>query len=375
MTLALAALGGVLWMLRPSPVPVDVGRVRRGSMSVTLDAEGRTRVHPRYVVAAPVAGRLASLALDEGDPVRQGETVALLTPQPLDRRGRLQAEAELRAAEARLSETDAQLSQARAAHELAARSLARAENLAAAGQLAQDALDVARTAARTALQSVGAARSRREAARCTAEGARAGLIESGTGATIALCAPADGRVLRLREDSERVVPAGTPILEVGDPTRLEVVMDVLSTDAVAIPPGAAIRLDAGSGRTLEARVRMVEPAAFTKVSPLGVEEQRVNVIGELPGPVLGLGDGFRVDASIVLWSAEAVLKAPAGAVFRSGDRWAVFVVEGGRARRREVGVGHRNADDMEIGSGLSEGATLILYPGQDISDGVRVTIP
>jgi HlyD family secretion protein len=367
-----ALVAAAAWMLRPAPVPVDVSRASRGPMRVTLDEDGQTRVHPRYVVAAPVAGRLAALTLNEGDHVNRGDTVARLTPSPLDPRGREQAEANLRAARAAYSEAEARLGQARGAHDLAKRSLERSENLAAAGQLAADALDRARTEETTALQAVDAAAFRVEATRCQAESARAALIESGTGATISMCAPADGRVLRLYEDSERVVPSGAPILEIGDPAHLEIVVDVLSTDAVGIPARAAIRLDAGSGRVFDGRVRMIEPAAFTKISPLGVEEQRVKVIGEFAGSVPDLGDAFRLDASIELWSSADVLKVSAGAVFRSIDGWAVFVVDGGHARRRAVTTGHRNPDDVEIVSGLAAGETVVIHPGDWLADGARV---
>jgi HlyD family secretion protein len=312
------------------------------------------------------------LTLDEGDEVHRGDAVAHLTPQPLDPRGREQAEANLRAAQAANSEAKAQLERARAAYDLAKRSLARSENLAAAGQLAADALDRARTDEKTTLQAVDAAAFRVEATRCQAESAKAALIESGTGATITLCAPADGRVLRLYEDSERVVPSGAPILEIGDPSHLEIVVDVLSTDAVGIPPRAPMRLDAGSNRVFDARVRLIEPQAFTKVSPLGVEEQRVKVIGDFTGPAPDLGDAFRVDASIELWSSPEVLKVPAGAVFLSDDGWAVFTIDGKRARKRAVTIGHRNPDDVEIFGGLAPGEKVVVHPSDSLVDGARV---
>ena len=375
--LAWYAVGATLvaaaaWMLRPEVASVDAGRASRGPLRVTLDEDGQTRIHPRYVVAAPVAGRLAALTLDEGDAVHRGDTVAFLTPAPLDPREREQAEANLRAARAARSESGAQLERARAAYELAKRSLGRSESLAAAGQLAAEALDRARTEERTALQSMDAATFRVEAARCQEESARSALIESGTGSTVAMCVPADGRVLRLYEDSERVVPAGAPILEIGDPSHLEVVVEVLSTDAVGIPAGAPMRLDAGSHRVFEGRVRMIEPRAFTKISPLGVEEQRVKVLGDFVGPSPDLGDAFRVTASIELWSSPDTLKVPAGAVFRTTDGWAVFGIDGNRARRRTVTIGHRNPDDVEIISGLAAGDEVILHPSDKLTDGARV---
>ena len=370
---ALLGAGAVLVLLFiPDPVPVQTARAVRGPLRVTIDEEGETRIHPRYVVAAPVAGRLAAIRLDEGDAVRSGEPVARLSPQPLDPRGRRQAEANLQAARAGQAEARARLEETRSAHEQARRSLVRSESLAAAGQLSAEDLDRARTAASTLEKALEAGRFRAEAARCQVESARAALLESGGSATIDICAPADGRVLRLFEDSERVVPAGAPLIEIGDAAQIEVVVDLLSTDAVAVLPGTAMLLDGGGGRTYRGRVRLVEPAAFTKVSPLGVEEQRVNVIGDLVESAPALGDRYRVEVQIVLWEGTDILKVPGGAVFRSDGGWALFVVRNGRARRRTVKVGHRNSLEVEILEGLSQGEIVIVYPGDRLRDGARI---
>jgi HlyD family secretion protein len=226
---------------------------------------------------------------------------------------------------------------------------------------------------KTAESDLEAARYHARAAAFDAANARAALLEgAGIGESVPVLAPVDGRVLRVCEECEKVVPAGTPLLELGNPGEMEVVVDVLSTDAVQVQPGAPMLLDTGDGTLLRGRVRTVEPSGFTKVSPLGVEEQRVNVIGDLVDRPAALGDRFRVEAQIVLWEANDVLQVPAGALFREGESWAVFTVEKGRARRRPVRIGHRNPDAVEILDGLKVGETVIAHPSDAIEEGVRV---
>jgi len=372
MGLGLLGAATLIWMFRPSPISVQTVRVVRGDLRVTLDAEGKTRIHPLYVVAAPVAGRLAPLELNEGDSVRLGQTVARISPQPLDPRSRTQAEALLRSARASKAEADARVEEAAATLEQSRRNLERSERLAASGQISSEELERVRTSEQTQAKALEAARFRSEAARCQAESARAALMESGDGASIPLCSPADGRVLRLHEDSERVVPAGAPILDIGNASDLELVVDVLSTDAVNIPAGAPMLVDAGGGRIYRGRVRLVEPAAFTKVSPLGVEEQRVNVIGDLDEPAPELGDRFKVEVSFVLWEGSDVLKIPTGALFRSGEAWVTFRVEDGRARQVRISLGHRNAREAEILKGLEERDAVVNYPPDRLEDGSRI---
>ena len=374
--LGLAAAGGLAWLLRPEQVPVDTAAVARGPLETTLDAEGETRIQPRRVIAAPVAGRLLAVDLREGDAVAAGETVARLAVAPLDPRDRRQAEAAVASARAGREEALARVSEAKAALAQSRLTRERSERLAAAGTLAAEALDQARTAERTQAELLDAAKHRAEAAAGELAGARAALLDGGAPSSrgvVRLTAPVAGRVLRRFEESERVVAAGTPILEIGDPARLEAVVDVLSTDAVSLAPGAAIRLDVGGGKILPTRLRAVEPAGFTKISPLGVEEQRVRVIGDLLEPEPQVGDRFRVLAAIVLWRGEDVLQVPAGAVFRTGEAWSVFVVENGRARRREIHAGHRNPNSVEVLGGLQAGERVILYPSDRVSDGARVT--
>jgi HlyD family secretion protein len=373
----LAAAVLVAAALRSAPVPVDVATVLRGPLTVTLDEEGETRVRDRAVIAAPVAGHLARIALDEGDAATQGQVVARLAPLPLDPRGREQAEANLAASAATAREARARVREARAAVKQAETTLGRTERLAAAGQLPAEELDRARTAQRTQAQGLAAAEFRAQAAASEMAAARAALQPAGTGggsgAVIEVRSPVVGRVLRVYEESERVVQAGTPLLEIGDPQALEIVVDLLSTDAVQVQPGAAMLVGGGGGE-LAARVRKVEPSGFTKVSPLGVEEQRVNVIGDFVDPPGRLGDRYRVEAKIVLWRGAGVLKVAGGALFRSGDGWAVYRVEGGRAKKRPVRIGHRSADETEVLSGLAAGDRVILHPGDRVEEGARVEV-
>lgn len=373
--LLLAALAGIAWLLRPERVPVETAAVSTGPLEVTIEAEGETRVRRRFVIAAPVAGRLLAIDLHEGDAVAAGEIVARLAVAPLDPRDRRQAEAGVAAARAGRQEALARVAEAKTALALARRTRERSERLFAAGTVAAEALDQARTAERSAAELLDAAEHRAEAAAGELSGARAALLE-GDPATasgiVRLAAPVAGRVLRRFEESERVLAAGTPILEIGDPTRLEAVVEVLSTDAVSLAPGAAMRLDVGSGRSLAARLRDIEPAAFTKISPLGVEEQRVRAIGDLLEPAPQVGDRFRLAATIVLWRGEDVLQVPAGAVFRTGEAWSVYVVDEGRARRRAIRVGHRGAAAVEILDGLKAGERVIVYPSDRVTDGGRV---
>jgi HlyD family secretion protein len=231
----------------------------------------------------------------------------------------------------------------------------------------------------SAVADQDAARAREEAARSEQRAAQAALIGlpvagNAPAANVRLASPVSGRVLRVAERSERTVAAGTPVMIIGDPSRFEIVADVLSTEAVKIRPGAPARLEEwGGDKSLRAVVRLVEPYAFTKVSALGVEEQRVNVILDPVDPLGALGDGYRVEARIVVWSAADVLQVPSSALFRSGDRWMVFTVEDGRARRRQVEAGARNPYAVEIVSGLDAGATVIRYPGNELSEGMLVT--
>ncbi len=365
-------------LLAPEPLEVDIAEAVRGPLEVTVDQQGEVRVHDRYVIAAPVAGQLVRVNLHEGDPVNAGESVAALEPAPLDPRTREEAIARRAAARALVKEAQYRVSQAAAALALAKRERERFELLVAERFVSSEAAEKARTAEQTALAELDAARSRESAARYEEKAAEAVLLavpsaEGREKRLVNLESPVAGKVLRVLERSERTVAAGTQIMVIGDPSRYEIVADVLSTDAVKISPGAPARLvEWGGDRALDARVRMVEPYAFTKVSALGIEEKRVNVVLD-PVDALGpLGDGYRVEARIVIWSAPDVLQVPTAAVFRSGAGWAVFVVENGRAHKRSVRVGQRNPFAAQVLEGLAAGARVVKYPGNQVVDGSRV---
>ncbi len=388
-----AVIGVTVVALLPKPLPVETAPAAAGPLTVSIDEEGRTRARDRYTVAAPTAGRLDRIALRDGDPVTRGQALAVLHLAPLDPREREAAEGKLRAAEALRRESVENLARAKADADQAARERERAEQLHQKGYSALQELEQARNAETAALKSAEAARFRVEAAASEVAVAKTALLAGEEGAAderrrVTLRAPVDGRVLRVLEQSERVVAAGTTLLEIGDASRLEVVIEVLSSDAVRVRPGMPVNLAGWGGEgTLPATVRTVEPAAFTKVSALGVEEQRVRVIADLTGTPGQLGDGYRVEARIVTWAADAVLKVPASAMFRraagSGDQaasapgeardWAVFAVSDGRARLRPVAPGHRTAAEVEVLKGLAAGERVVLHPPNELRDGARVS--
>jgi HlyD family secretion protein len=375
----LAAAAALAWLFfAPEPVVVEMAAVTRGPLEVTVDQEGEVRVHDRYVVAAPVAGKLVRVNLHDGDAVKAGDVVAELEPSPLDARARDEAIARVEAARASVREAEKRVEQAAAMLAQERSELTRVERLVAERFVSPEAADKARTAVKTGVAELEAANARVAAARSEEKGAQAALLalpsaDGKPGRVVRLASPATGRVLRVTQQSERTVPAGTQVMVIGDPGRFEIVADVLSSDAVKIKPGATAWLEEwGGDRRLRATVRLVEPYAFTKVSALGIEEKRVNVVMDPVDPLGPLGDGYRVEARIVIWSSPDVLKVPASAVFRSGGGWAVFVVEDGRARQRAVEVGARNPVEAEIRSGVAAGATVIKYPTNEVAEGVRV---
>ena len=383
--LLVAAATVLVLVFRKPALPVETAAADRGPLVVTVDEEGETRVRDRFVVAAPTAGRVLRLVLDPGDTVQAGDVVAEIHPAPLDRRTRAAAEARIETAEANRRTADASVIRARAALAQAEREARRMERLHGAGTAAEEQLERARLEETTRQQELAAARSAANAAQHEVEEARAALLaaEGGDSAASKTCdtgescieirSPVSGRVLRVPEESERVVIAGTPLLEIGDPASLEIVVDVLSPDAVKIRPGARMLLERwGGSRPLVGRVRRVEPSGFKKISTLGVEEQRVNVIGDLDGAPEGLGDGFRVEARIVVFESPDVVRVPASALFRRGEGFAVFVAGAGRAQRRSVDVGGRGSGMAEIRSGLAPGERVIVHPSDQIDDGVRV---
>lgn len=381
--LLLAALA-ILWAFLPRPVTVETAKVSRGPLQVTVEEEGKTRLRDRFVVSAPVAGYVRRVDLEVGDPVKRGQVVAGIEPlraEGLDPRSRAAAQARVSAAEAALRAAEERVREAAAADEYASARLDRTRRLADAGLTTKDALEQVASEAKRASAATRSAAGAADAARHDLEGAKAALTRAGASGErradqVAVRSPATGTVLAVRRESEGVVPAGTPLLEVGDPGRMEVEIDVLSADAVRIRSGTPVRFERWGGDVpLEGKVRVVEPVGFTKVSALGVEEQRVLVLVDITSPRdawKGVGDGYRLEASIVLWEEKEVLQVPAGALFRIGDRFAVFVVEKGRAKARAVEIGRRSGLAAQLLSGLAEGETVILHPGDTVADGKKV---
>jgi HlyD family secretion protein len=379
--LVLALLAVALW---PSATPVDVATALEGPLQVTVDEEGETRIHDRFVVSAPVAGRVLRIELEPGDAVKSGETVvATFLPEALDPRAHAEARAALAAAEAALGSARAEKRRAEAASELARAELERQRALFDQRIVSRETLDSVETQERSSREALEAAAFAETAAEHEADRARARLLsasqtgDSGKAKPLVLRSPVDGVVLRRHRESESVVGAGEPLLDLGDPRHLEIVSDLLSTDAVRVRPSQLVLIEQWGGEeALRGRVRLVEPSGFMKVSALGVEEQRVNVVIDFEDPQGAwrvLGDGYRVEVRIVVWEDDHVLKVPTGSLFRRGDEWAVFVLQGGRARLRAVRVGRRNGREAQILSGLEKGSRVVVYPGDTLRDGSRAS--
>lgn len=367
----------VFRMLRPEVISVDAAKAELGPLMVTVGDEGQTRVRYRHVITAPVAGRLQRLTLNVGDAVTKGGVVARLAPLPLDVRSRRLAEAALAAAEDLERVSAAASGEAHTLLEQARRDRERGERLAAGGSIAAADLERLQLSERARARGVEASEAARRAAAHDVESARSALMAAGTSGgerTLLLSCPAGGRVLALPEQSERTVQAGEQLLEIGDPADLEIIVDLLSTDAVKVSPGQRMLLTGWGGDSiLEGRVRRVDPAGFTRVSALGVEEQRVNVIGDFLAAPLQLGDRFRLDVRVVLWEGDSVLKVPASALFRRGDEWALFVIKNGRAVEQAVTVAHESSTEAGISAGVAPGDVVIRHPTDRIGDGTRVT--
>ena len=369
----LMALIGIGFL--PQPTPVETVRVTRGALRATVNEEGKTRIKHRFVVSAPVAGQLRRLDYKAGADVLAGQTVlATIDPLPplmLDARNRALAGA-------RRDVATANLEKARAAQQFAASELKRYQQLYADKTVSLQELESAQWRETAAAKDTTAAENtvREVEAELAEFPANPASRPQTNSLPVEVKAPVSGRVLRVFEESARVLTAGTPLVEIGDPADLEVVIEVLSRDGAAIQPGTEVELEQwGGGEPLKARVRLVEPAAFTKISALGVEEQRVNVVADLVTPLeqrRGLGDSFRVEARIVVWKTEDALKVPVGGLFRRGQEWAGFVIEDGRASLREVQVGRSSDREMQVVGGLKEGEEVILYPGERVRDGQRI---
>jgi len=382
---AAVVLAALLWGFWPGPVPVEGAQALRAPLRVTVEEEGRTRVKDRFVISAPVAGYLQRIQLDVGDAVAQGQTLAVmepLRPEVLDPRSRARAEAQVAAAEAALKSAEEQVSAARAEATYAQAEHRRKQALLKDALVSQGDLDQAQTLLRQAVAARRSAEFAVEVARFDLEAARTALQYSissdatGSPETVQLRAPVASRVLAIHHESEGVVATGEDLLEIGDPGALEVAVDVLSADAVRIRPGGAVQFQRWGGeRPLDGVVRTVEPSGFTKISALGVEEQRVWVIADITSPRdqwLQLGDGYRVEAHFIIWEDREVLQVPASALFRHGDGWAVFAVRDARARRIDVRIGHSNGLVTQVLDGIAAGETVIVHPDDRVEDGVRV---
>lgn len=391
--LAVAALAALLvWAFAPRPIVVEVAAASVGPFETTVDEDARTRVRDRFIVSAPLGGTLQRMALREGDTVNAGDALAHLHPAlspMLDARATREQNARIGAALATVQQAGSRVSAAKVALEQARMTQDRTEQLAQQGFVSPNKIDSDRLATRSAQSDLDAAVEGERIARYNLAQARAALaaVRGGSngadGADFTVRAPVAGRVLKLHQTSEGVVALGTPLLELGDTRHMEVVAELLSSDALLARPGSAVRIERWGGPgVLEGRVRLVEPAAFTKVSALGVEEQRVNVIIDITSAWerwQGLGDGYRVGVRIVTRSEASVLRVPVSAVFpmpasAGGTQaaFAVFVLKSGHARLRPVTLGERNASDAWIRQGLEAGDQVIIYPPSTVSDGARV---
>ncbi|MFN4141481.1 efflux RND transporter periplasmic adaptor subunit [Aestuariivirga sp.] len=379
----LAVLAALAWAFWPRPIPVETAEAARRDIAITVEEEGKSRIREVFTVSAPISGQVQRSALHAGDEVLKDETVvAALRPAApglLDARLKRVAEAAAASARASVDLAAAEVRQAEAQLTFLNSELSRAERLSRQGTISERALDKAKLDVETAAAALESARASLTVRQRELERAEAALIETGTSegpCCTEIKAPVTGRILRVLTESEQVVQAGTPLVEIGDPADIEIVADVLSRDAVEIRPGARAVIDNWGGPPLEARVRRVEPSAVTKISALGIEEQRVSVVLDLAGgapEAAALGDGFRVVTRITVWEGRGLLAVPVASLFRQGGNWAAYAVVNGRAELRRLEIGPRNGAFASIEAGLSEGETVILHPSDQLTDGAAVT--
>jgi HlyD family secretion protein len=384
-----AAIGALVYALLPQPVAVDSAVIARGAMRVTVDEEGKTRIREIYRISAPIAGKVQRSPRKVGDDVIAGETlVAVIRPNDppfLDRRTRQELEAAVSAARAAIAHAETEVRKARTELKFAESDFERSKSLSRTNVISERAMERSALDVDVRKDALAAADANLDLRRRELDSARARLIgpeDTGVYAIdppsccVEVHAPVSGRVLKIVTESEQVVQAGALLLEVGDPKDLEIVVELLSSDAVKVTAGNDATIDDwGNERSLKARVRRVEPSGFTKVSALGIEEQRVNVVLDIVEPPEAwteLGHDFRVFARIAVWQSEEVLRVPLGALFRSGSAWSVFRIEDGRARLVPVEIGQRNAEMAEVTGGLGEGDRVVLHPSDRVGDGVAV---
>jgi HlyD family secretion protein len=385
--LVLVLAGALAWLFRPTPVDVDLVTIERGPLTVSVSDEGETRVRDMYVVSAPLPGLMRRIELEAGDHVVADETiVARIEPSDpsfLDVRSAAEARASLDAAGASRALAEAQVKRAQADLDFARAELDRIRALARSHTVSQADLDAAERQARTSEAALAEARAERRVRESEYQVARARLLSPASTRTRAadcncvnVYSPVSGQVLRVVKESEGTVQSGASLIEIGDPEKLEVVVDLLSADAIRVEPGQRVMIESwGGGAPLGGKVRRIEPFGFTKVSALGIEEQRVNVIIDITDPRerwRRLGHGYRVEPRIVLWESQDVLRVPLSALFRHGEHWAVFVADGSRAELRPVEIDHGNGLEAEVVSGLEAGERVVLHPGDRVSPGGRI---
>ena len=383
----LVVVSATIYGFIPKAVDVDLVDVSRGPLQVTIEEEGRTRLKERFVLSAPTAGYMQRIGAKVGDSVRKGQTVVALEPlrsQALDPRSRAEAEATVSVAQAGLNAAMEKERAATADADYIEKRLERMTNLYAKGSVAKDQLDQIQSEAKKARAVQGAVKAAVDVSRAELERIKKTLQDftpigrTEKRDTIYVSSPVDGSIFRIYRESEGTVTVGEPLMDIGNVKNLEVRVDVLSSDAVKIKKGATVLFKRWGGEgSLTGMVRVVEPAGFTKVSSLGVEEQRVLVIADITSPPdvwRVLGDGYRLEAHFVVWEGKDILQVPASALFRSGTKWAVFVEDNGKARRRIVEIGQRNGLTAEIIFGLKEKERVIAHPDDSISDGTRIRL-
>lgn len=390
------AVAGLAWFAWPQPIPVDLATVSRGPMEVTVDDKGKTEIRHVYTVSAPVAGKVLRISNPPGDEgisrhvgdqvIANNTVVAVMqpmTPSFIDFRSREETEAAVAAADAAVKYAEAEVRRLDAAVNFYHAEYQRAQALARTQTVSVEALDKAKFDAANNEASLASAKAQVEVWQSVRQSLADRLI-SPTNATaptdpaccIQLRAPVNGRVLKVIQKSEAAVQAGTPLIEIGDPLDLDVVADLLSTDTVQIKPRAPVRIDDWGGPPIRARVTRIDPAGFTKISALGIEEQRVHVTIDFVDPPAvwsRLGHDFRLIVHVTIWRSDNALTVPVSALFRSGDRWAVFALGNSRARTSPIEIGHRNNRVAEIVSGLAAGDHVIMHPSDQIRDGVSVS--
>ncbi|TLU84907.1 MAG: efflux RND transporter periplasmic adaptor subunit [Chlorobium sp.] len=365
----------LFFVFRPSPLPVESGMVKRGALQVTLDGEGVTRVNDRFVLAAPVTGKLVRVRLEEGDSVQKGSLVAELLPPELDRRAYSEASSRVGSARAVFHEAVARERQVRLSLAQGERRFARYQNLYHEGAVSKESYELAENDVQIARKEADQARSAVEAAQFNLSALQAVVDQQTAGKPVRVFSPVDGRVLRIHEKSERIIPAGSPLLDIGDPSAIEIVIDVLSSDAIAVKQGNRVLItNWGGEKELQGVVKTVGPAAFNKVSALGIEEKRVNIIAVLGTNEPLLGDNFRVQASIVLREAKSVLQVPVSSLFRGKSGWHLFVIEHGKAVDRSVTLGMRGTWQAEVLAGVREGQRVVVHPSNELKDGMAVQV-